>query len=103
MLIDQIKEIKKYFPVIRKYDSTTVVVYSDKATSKHCDKECWITVYRGKYYLPLYVLEDSIFLLGIKINLKKLSKNFKEAVNLFYKENMSLEDVLNFKILIGNK
>ena len=30
MIIDQIKEIKKYFPVIKKCDFNTVVVYRGK-------------------------------------------------------------------------
>lgn len=63
MLIDQIKEIKKYFPVIKKCDFNTVVVY------------------RGKKNLILRISNEGIYLNEIRINIKELSKDFLYIVD----------------------
>lgn len=63
MIIDQIKEIKKYFPVIKKCDFNTVVVY------------------RGKKNLILRISNEGIYLNEIRINIKELSKDFLYIVD----------------------
>lgn len=79
MLIDQIKEIKKYFPVIKKCDFNTVVVY------------------RGKKNLILRISNEGIYLNEIRINIKELSKDFiyvVDSIEMFKERKERLNRVL---------
>lgn len=71
---EKIKEIKKYFPVIRVIE---------------CKNEVEVIVYRGKKWLPLIINKNTMeidFCL-YKIDLNKFSNNFDEAYQL-YNENI---------------
>ena len=79
MLIDQIKEIKKYFHVIKKCDFNKVVIY------------------RGKKNLILSISNGNIYLNGIKINIKELSKDFLyvvDSIEMFKERKERLNRVL---------
>lgn len=73
---EKIKEIKKYFPVIKKCDFNTVVVY------------------RGKKNLILNVSYEAIYLNGVRINIKKLSKYFLYTVDSIKLFKRSLEECI---------
>ena len=76
---DRIKEIKKYFPVIKKCDFNTVVVY------------------RGKKNLILKISNDGIYLNEIRINIKKLSNDFLyivDSIEMFKERKERLNRVL---------
>lgn len=90
MLIDQIKEIKKYFPVIKKCDFNTVVVY------------------RGKKNLILRISNEGIYLNEIRINIKELSKDFLyivDSIEMFKerKERLNRELGKYIKDVVGDK
>ena len=90
MLIDQIKEIKKYFPVIKKCDFNTVVVY------------------RGKKNLILRISNEGIYLNEIRINIKELSKDFLyivDSIEMFKERKERLNQVLveYIKDVVGDK
>lgn len=90
MLIDQIKEIKKYFPVIKKCDFNTVVVY------------------RGKKNLILKISNEGIYLNEIRINIKELSKDFLyivDSIEMFKERKERLNQVLveYIKDVVGDK
>ena len=76
---DKIKEIKKYFPVIR------VTEFKN---------EVEVLVYRGKKRLPLIINKDTMeidFCL-YKIDLEKFSNNFNEAYELYNANVLSLHN-----------
>lgn len=73
---EKIKEIKKYFPVIKKCNFNTVVVY------------------RGKKNLILNVSYEAIYLNGVRINIKKLSKYFLYTVDSIKLFKRSLEECI---------
>lgn len=90
MIIDQIKEIKKYFPVIKKCDFNTVVVY------------------RGKKNLILRISNEGIYLNEIRINIKELSKDFLyivDSIEMFKerKERLNRELGKYIKDVVGDK
>lgn len=90
MIIDQIKEIKKYFPVIKKCDFNTVVVY------------------RGKKNLILRISNEGIYLNEIRINIKELSKDFLyivDSIEMFKERNERLNRELGkyIKDVVGDK
>lgn len=90
MIVDQIKEIKKYFPVIKKCDFNTVVVY------------------RGKKKLILKISNDGIYLNEIRINIKELSKDFLyivDSIEMFKerKERLNRELGKYIKDVVGDK
>lgn len=90
MIIDQIKEIKKEFPVIKKCDFNTVVVY------------------RGKKNLILKISNEGIYLNEIRINIKKLSKDFLyivDSIEMFKERKERLNRVLGeyIKDVVGVK
>lgn len=76
---EKIKEIKKYFPVIKKCDFNTVVIY------------------RGKKNLILRISNEGIYLNEIRINIKKLSKDFiyiVDSIEMFKERKERLNQVL---------
>ena len=90
MIIDQIKEIKKYFPVMKKCDFNTVVVY------------------RGKKNLILRISNEGIYLNEIRINIKDLSKDFiyiVDSIEIFKDRKERLNRVLveYIKDVVGDK
>lgn len=87
---DRIKEIKKYFPVIKKCDFNTVVVY------------------RGKKNLILRISNEGIYLNEIRINIKELSKDFLyivDSIEMFKerKERLNRELGKYIKDVVGDK
>ena len=87
---DRIKEIKKYFPVIKKCDFNTVVVY------------------RGKKNLILRISNEGIYLNKIRINIKELSKDFLyivDSIEMFKERKERLNQVLveYIKDVVGDK
>ena len=87
---DKIKEIKKYFPVMKKCDFNTVVVY------------------RGKKNLILRISNEGIYLNEIRINIKELSKDFLYIVDFIEmfkerKERLNRALVEYIKDVVGDK
>ena len=84
MLIDQIKEIKKYFPVMK-------VINPTFGTGKD------VVVYRGKKNLILKISNEGIYLNEIRINIKELSKDFLyvvDSIEMFKERKERLNRVL---------
>ena len=73
----RIKEIKKYFPVMKR----------DRFT------DSYIRVYRGNKSIELMIFDKGIYLDGIKINIKKLSKNFTDIFYIKDTVHRSVENI----------
>lgn len=77
MIEDQIKKLKYYFPVMKR-DSFA---------------DAYIRVYRGNKSIELIVFDKGIYLDGVKINIKKFSKNFTNIVSARDTINKSVENI----------